>query len=44
MKIWRDGKGELVRYEGKQVGLKYEEWKTWKDWVAKEGVNPKPLN
>nr|POE98230.1 uncharacterized protein CFP56_64823 [Quercus suber] len=32
-KAWDDGKGELVRYEGKQVGVEYGEWKEWRDWV-----------
>lgn len=35
MKMWRDGHGELVRYEGKQVGLLYEEWREWREWVEK---------
>lgn len=43
-KVWRDGKGEVVRYEGRQVGLGYEEWKGWRDWVEREGVRTKPLN
>lgn len=43
-KVWRDGKGELVRYEGKQVGLGYEEWKTFRDWADKVGGERKPLN
>ncbi|CAK3988882.1 Hypothetical predicted protein [Lecanosticta acicola] len=43
-KTWRDGKGELVTYEGKQVGLRYEEWKEWRDWVDQVGVKAKALN
>lgn len=44
-KTWRDGKGELVRYEGKQVGLRYDEWRDFKEWIDKEkGVTSKPLN
>lgn len=30
-----DGR-ELVRYEGKAVGLEYKEWKEWDDWVGKK--------
>ncbi|KAK3113273.1 hypothetical protein LTR53_009587 [Teratosphaeriaceae sp. CCFEE 6253] len=37
MATWRDGKGTLVRYEGKAVGLGYEEWDRWRDWVG-QGV------
>lgn len=33
-KTWKDGSGELVRYEGEQVGLEYAEWKEWRDWVG----------
>ena len=33
-RTWRDGKGELIRYEGKQVALHYPEWKEWSDWVG----------
>ncbi|EME40058.1 hypothetical protein DOTSEDRAFT_74802 [Dothistroma septosporum NZE10] len=33
-KHWREGKGELVRYEGKQVGLEYDEWQQWRNWVV----------
>ncbi|KAK3677180.1 hypothetical protein LTR78_002718 [Recurvomyces mirabilis] len=33
-KTWKDGRGELVRYEGEQVGLEYAEWKEWKEWVG----------
>jgi AMMECR1 domain-containing protein len=43
-KVWRDGKGELVRYEGKAVGLNYDEWKAWRDWVERAGVKAKALN
>lgn len=34
-KTWKDGRGELVRYEGEAVGLEYKEWKEWNDWVGK---------
>jgi len=44
MRTWRDGKGELIRYEGQQVGLGYEEWKAWREWVGKMGVKVKALN
>lgn len=44
LKTWRDGKGELVRYEGKQVGLSYDEWREWRGWVDEEGVRSKELN
>ena len=44
LKTWRDGKGELVRYEGKQVGLSYDEWRDWRDWAEKEGMKSKALN
>ncbi|SMR63543.1 unnamed protein product [Zymoseptoria tritici ST99CH_3D1] len=37
-KAWRDGKGELVTYEGKQVGLHYPEWRAWRDWVDEQDV------
>lgn len=37
-KTWKDGKGELVTYEGKQVALEYEEWRAWRDWVGKNGT------
>lgn len=43
-KTWRDGRGELVTYEGKQVGLQYAEWKAWRDWVDEQGVKAKALN
>jgi hypothetical protein len=35
LKAWKDGRGELVRYEGKAVGLEYAEWKAWDEWVVK---------
>lgn len=38
-RTWRDGRGEIVRYEGKQVGLHYPEWREWRDWVEKAGLN-----
>jgi len=34
-KTWKDGRGELVRYEGEAVGLEYQEWKEWDEWVGK---------
>jgi hypothetical protein len=37
-KTWKDGRGELVRYEGEAVGLEYKEWKDWDDWVRKNVV------
>ncbi|KAH9829789.1 ammecr1 protein [Teratosphaeria destructans] len=38
LRTWKDGRGELVRYEGKQVALEYPDWREWRDWVQKEGV------
>ncbi|KAL1587197.1 hypothetical protein WHR41_04255 [Cladosporium halotolerans] len=32
-KAWKDGRGELVRYEGRAVGLGYGEWRGWREWV-----------
>lgn len=43
-KAWRDGRGELVRYEGKQVGLHYPQWRQWRDWVDEGGITSAPLN
>ncbi|GAB1737218.1 hypothetical protein NU219Hw_g1149t1 [Hortaea werneckii] len=44
-KIWTEGKGELVRYEGKAVGLGFAEWSGWREWVGKEmGVGREVLN
>lgn len=43
-RTWRDGKGELVRYEGQKRGLGYREWKEWRDWVERVGVKSKNLN
>ncbi len=40
-KVWREGKGELVRYEGKAIALTYDEWKAWRDWVEESGVKTK---
>ena len=40
-KAWRDGKGELTRYEGEQVGLLYDEWREWRDWVDEQDVPSK---
>lgn len=37
LKTWQDGKGELVRYEGRQVGLHYDKWRQWRDWVDSTG-------
>lgn len=42
-KVWRDGKGELVTYEGKQVSLSYTQWREWRDWVDEAGVKSSPL-
>jgi len=38
LKTWREGKGEIVRYEGKAVGLRYGEWREWRDWVDNVGA------
>jgi len=44
-RTWRDGKGELVRYEGKQVGLRYDEWRDWREWATEQaGAGRKALN
>lgn len=43
-KTWREGKGELVTYEGKQIGLLYDEWREWREWVEEQGVQAKALN
>ncbi|KAK0940005.1 hypothetical protein LTR29_008474 [Friedmanniomyces endolithicus] len=44
LSTWRDGKGELVRYEGKAVGLHYGEWREWRQWATEEaGVRSKAL-
>lgn len=43
-RAWRDGRGELVTYEGKQCGLGYEEWRVWREWVVAKGVKSKALN
>lgn len=32
-KTWKDGKGELVTYEGEKIGLAYKDWKSWRDWA-----------
>jgi len=32
-KVWREGRGELITYEGKPAELTYSEWKEWRDWV-----------
>lgn len=37
-RVWKEGSGELVRYEGKQVGLDYAEWRNWRTWVDKQGA------
>jgi AMMECR1 domain-containing protein len=37
-RVWRDGKGELVTYEGKKVELKHAEWKEWREWVEDQGI------
>ncbi|KAK4890472.1 hypothetical protein LTR27_010879 [Elasticomyces elasticus] len=31
---WKEGRGELVRYEGKAVGLHYNQWREWRAWVS----------
>lgn len=38
LKAWRDGKGELVRYQGKQVGMEYAEWRRFRDWIDERGA------
>ncbi|WPH04149.1 Hypothetical protein R9X50_00703500 [Acrodontium crateriforme] len=43
-KTWREGNGALVTYEGKQVGLLYEEYKSFRDWVTSEGIQAKGSN
>lgn len=43
MKTWREGRGELITYEGKQVGLSYDEWREWREWVDKEGMKSQAL-
>lgn len=37
-RVWKDGRGELVRYEGKQVGIEYAEWRRWRDWVERQST------
>ena len=44
LKTWREGRGELVRYEGKQIGLLYKDWKEWREWVDSAGVKSPKLN
>ncbi|KAF2717667.1 hypothetical protein K431DRAFT_288373 [Polychaeton citri CBS 116435] len=44
LKTWKEGKGELVRYEGKKIELSYSEWKPWREWVDSIGVKTKTLN
>jgi len=34
-RVWKEGKGELIRYEGAAVGLDYEEWRDWRLWVER---------
>ncbi|KAK0256822.1 hypothetical protein LTS02_010492 [Friedmanniomyces endolithicus] len=44
LSTWREGKGELVRYEGKAVGLHYGEWRDWREWAtAGTGVRSQGL-
>ncbi|KAF2661633.1 hypothetical protein K491DRAFT_619298 [Lophiostoma macrostomum CBS 122681] len=31
---WRKVELHVVRYQGKQVRLRYPEWREWRDWVA----------
>ncbi|OQO08097.1 hypothetical protein B0A48_06891 [Cryoendolithus antarcticus] len=40
---WDKGKGELVTYEGKVVGVAYEEYKGWREWVEKRKGPPQEL-
>lgn len=32
--VWEKGRGELVRYEGRQCGIGWEEFSGFKEWVA----------
>lgn len=32
-RVWDNGRGELITYEGRQVGLSFAEWKAWRDWA-----------
>ncbi|KAK5699789.1 hypothetical protein LTR97_005920 [Elasticomyces elasticus] len=41
---WKEGRGELVRYEGKAVGLHYNQWREWRAWVSESvGVRSEAL-
>ncbi|KAF1956734.1 AMMECR1-domain-containing protein [Byssothecium circinans] len=33
---WKKVGLSVVRYQGRQVKLRYEEWKAWRDWVGEE--------
>ncbi|KAF2864194.1 hypothetical protein K470DRAFT_240355 [Piedraia hortae CBS 480.64] len=33
-KTWKDGEGKLTTYQGNQVGLSYDDWHQWREWVA----------
>lgn len=44
LRTWSDGRGELVKYEGKQVGIRYQAWREWRDWVEKACMKSKALN
>jgi AMMECR1 domain-containing protein len=33
---WRKVELHVVRYQGRQVRLRYTEWREWRDWVAEE--------
>ncbi|RMY86454.1 hypothetical protein D0861_05906 [Hortaea werneckii] len=44
-RVWTEGRGELIRYEGQAVGLGFAEWKGWREWVGREkGVGREVLN
>ncbi|RMZ18626.1 hypothetical protein D0859_17234 [Hortaea werneckii] len=44
-RVWTEGRGELIRYEGQAVGLGFAEWKGWREWVGRErGVGSEVLN
>ncbi|KAK3620126.1 hypothetical protein LTR56_023602 [Elasticomyces elasticus] len=41
---WKEGRGELVRYEGKAVGLHYNQWREWRVWASESvGVRSEAL-
>lgn len=38
--VWERGRGELVRYEGRQCGLGWEEYSGFREWVGeREALN-----